>query len=247
VNSVVCITPHPRRRIQSLTKGIIGRFFGAVYRPLTRWYLSSDRHYRRNGLEILVKKGVFHPGFFSSTAFLLQAMEQRDLRGRTFLELGAGSGLIALTLWRRGAIVTATDISPTAVSALRQNAERVLPASATGFTVYHSDLFNEIPPQPFDYIAINPPYYRGSPASESEYAWYGGENLDYFTRLFRSLHNYIHPGSEIILVFADIAELEEIQEIGKKFGYQFDFMKKKVSIFQDQLLFRIVRNDVSRC
>lgn len=72
------------------------------------------------------------------------------------LDLGAGSGCIAVTLalelpW---AEVTAVDVSPAALAVARRNAARQ--AAQVEFAA--SDWFAALPPQRFDFIVANPPY-----------------------------------------------------------------------------------------
>ncbi|HVK84362.1 MAG TPA: flavoprotein [Kofleriaceae bacterium] len=50
------------------------------------------------------------------------ALEAHHARGRTLLDLGTGSGTIAIAAARRGFTVTATDVSPTALGRARERA-----------------------------------------------------------------------------------------------------------------------------
>ena len=50
--------------------------------------------------------------------------------------------------------------------------------------IIHSDLFDNIPLEAFDIIAINPPYYKKDPHAPAEYAWFCGKKGEYFERLF---------------------------------------------------------------
>lgn len=84
-----------------------------------------------------------------------------------FLDLGTGSGCIAVTLaaerptWRGAAV----DISPQALSMARQNAERN--GAAESVTFFEADFTEPLPfaPSSFDLVISNPPY-----ISEEEYA-----------------------------------------------------------------------------
>ena len=103
---------------------MMNNFVRTILRPLpllVRWYLSKKRIYRTHGLTIEVSPGVFHPGLFFSTEFLLQFISQKKLENKSLLELGAGSGLLSLKAAQQGAIVTATDISTKAVENIRSN------------------------------------------------------------------------------------------------------------------------------
>ena len=65
-----------------------------------------------------------------SQAALLDALGVDDLGGRSFLDIGCGSGLSALAALRSGARVTAFDYDPEAVAATRELLDRFAPADA---------------------------------------------------------------------------------------------------------------------
>ena len=92
-------------------------------KPLLVKYLSATKCYQYKGIKLIIPPEVFHPGFFFSTKLLLQYINQFSLQQKTFLELGAGSGLIAIYAAKKNAMVTATDINPVAVEYLKKNSE----------------------------------------------------------------------------------------------------------------------------
>ena len=134
-------------------KAVLKHIVAHTYRPLLVRYLSRTRIYSFNNIRLEIPAGVFHPGFFTSTHLLLQYIEDINLEGKNFLELGAGSGLIAFSAAKRGAHVAATDINPVAISALKKNCN----ANGINLSVIQSDLFVNLPVVPYDIIAINPP------------------------------------------------------------------------------------------
>lgn len=74
------------------------------------------------------------------------------------LDLGAGSGILAITLALElpQAKVLAVDLNPAALDIARANAERL--AAAGNLSLLASDWFNQIPARKFDLILSNPPY-----------------------------------------------------------------------------------------
>src|ERR1044071_4715171 len=94
---------------------------GKTWRPVITKYLTQTRIYRYGEIELEVPPTVFHPGFFFSTKLLLQPIKKLALKDQSFLELGAGSGLISVYAAKNKAIVTATDINPGAIECLGKN------------------------------------------------------------------------------------------------------------------------------
>jgi release factor glutamine methyltransferase len=204
-------------------------------RPAILWYLRKDRYYDYGGIKVLVKKGVFHPGFFFSTKFFLRFLKTEDVSNKTLLELGAGSGLISFVCAKRGARVTATDINPAAIEGIGES------ANLNGLTVeiYQSDLFINIPAQTFDYIIINPPYYRGAAKSIEQQAWYAGENLDYFTRLFSTIGPYFTKDSKVFICLSEDCDLAAIRTIAAKYKYGLKLIFTKKIKWEENYVFRL--------
>ncbi len=218
-------------------KNILKHITGRIYKPLLQHYLSSARTFNYKGIRLLVPPEVFHPGFFYSTKFLLRYISQLPLQGKSFLEIGAGSGLISLFAGREGATVTATDINPVAVDYLVKNkAANQLPLS-----IILSDLFIHIPPQSFDIIAINPPYYSKMPRSYAEYAWYCGANGEYFSGLFREMGNYTHSGSVICMVLCEGSDERKIQSIARQHGWRLNYVLTKKNLLEKNFIIRVER------
>jgi release factor glutamine methyltransferase len=208
-----------------------------TYQPVVSRYLSKTRTYRYGKLRLQIPKEVFHPGLFFSTKVLLQYLESLPVAGKTFLELGAGSGLISFVTSQRGAHVTAIDINPVAVAYLHKNSE----SNRVPIRVLESDLFRAVPSERFDIIAINPPYYKKDPESAAEHAWYCGKEGQYFSRLFEQIGPFMHAQSAGLMILSDECDLQMIRKIAADNGYTLDQVLEK-KIFSEQLyIFRIVK------
>ncbi len=182
-------------------------------------------------------QSVFHPAFFFSTRLLLRFLEKIEVKNKTFLELGAGSGLIAFATAARGGIVTASDINRTAVDYLRKNSI----ANNIDINIIASDLFDNIPVQCFDIIAINPPYYKKDPVNDSDRAWFCGENSEYFYRLFETIGGYLHADSEIYMILCEACDVPLIKKIALGNNYQFKLVMSRKKVFEMNYIFKIER------
>jgi len=106
-------------------------------------------------LELEVNDSVLIPR--PETELLVDRVLETLPPSGTMLDLGTGSGAIALTVacHRRDARVTATDISPAALEVAMRNARRV---DAANVEFVLSDLFSALAERRFDVIAANLPY-----------------------------------------------------------------------------------------
>jgi release factor glutamine methyltransferase len=218
-------------------RSAIKYFVGATYKPLLVKYLSKTKHYQYNGIKLIVPPEVFHPGFFFSTKLLLKYLDRCLLKEKTFLELGAGNGLIAISAAKNGAHVTATDINPIAVEFLKKNCE----ANNVCMKIIFSDLFQNIPLQYFDFIAINPPYYKKQPNTYKDYSWYCGENGEYFHALFASLGDYMNPDSTVLIILCEGCDIEMIQMVAGKNKFHLHLVYSKQNLFEKDFIFQIKR------
>jgi release factor glutamine methyltransferase len=169
-----------------------------------RWryrLLHAHRHGRADlarvqGLDLLVLPGVFHPEFFFASAFFA-----RYLAGRSFspeaqvLDVGTGSGILAVLMALRGAVVTAVDINPLALRCVRANAR--LHGVGERVRVLESDLFAALAAECYDLIAFHPPFYDRPVRDMADRAWSGGGET--VRRFLRDAPAHLHPGGELLI------------------------------------------------
>src|SRR5690606_1254737 len=221
-----------------MMRKVFKRVASPVLVPLTKWYLRKERMYHRNGIKAIVLPGVFHPGLFSSTNFLLEFLAGQDLKNKSFLELGCGTGYLSVAAARAGAEVTASDLSSMAVRNTKLNATQ----NKVSIKVVKSDLFANISGK-FDVIAINPPYYAMTARNESELAWHCGDDFEYFRRLFSQLGQSIHKDTLVVMVLTLGCNLPAIFSIAKESGFEFVLLKEKRVLFDERdFLYRIIKS-----
>ncbi|MEU6847738.1 HemK2/MTQ2 family protein methyltransferase [Streptomyces sp. NPDC046716] len=122
---------------------------------------------------LLAPRGVYAPQY--DTDLLLQALDGESVSERSeVLDLGTGTGAAALAAARRGAHVTAVDLSWRAVWTARLNAR----INRTPIIVRHGDLGLAWAPGSFDLVVSNPPYVPLPPGTRTARgearAWDGG-------------------------------------------------------------------------
>ena len=150
-----------------------GREIPAALRPrLTLWlerrltgeplpYLTGRAYFMELELEVTPDTLIPRPETELLVEFLLQQLPP----GAALLELGTGSGAIALATAcaRPDVRVTAVELSPAALAVAGRNRAKYQLESRV--ELVHGDLFSELEGRRFDFLAANLPY-----VSETEYA-----------------------------------------------------------------------------
>jgi len=219
-------------------KAALKNIVAHTYKPFLEKYLSKKRNYTYGNIRLEISPEVFHPGFFTSTQFLLQYIKKIPLQGKNFLELGAGNGLISIYASKQKSKVTSTDINPVAIEFLKINSEE----NDSRMNIILSDLFESIPHQEFDIIAINPPYYKKDPRSLLDQAWYCGENGEFFFRLFTQLPAFIHKNSEVIMVLCDGCDMAMIEKAAIQNGFKMVCVQTKQSLIEKNFIYKIEKS-----
>jgi release factor glutamine methyltransferase len=121
--------------------------------------------------------------------------------GADVLDVGTGSGALAVGAARRGCRVTAVDVSRRAVCAARLNALR----AGVPVRVRRGNLFAPVRGESFDLILANPPYVPapdgGSPPRGAARAWdAGGDGRLVLDRICREAPALLRPGGVLLLV-----------------------------------------------
>lgn len=199
------------------------------------WYYSKPRKYTYNDCFVTVHPDVFPPQLTISTKLLLDFIHTENLKNKSFLELGCGSGIISICAAKKGAVVTATDINKTALAFLEKSASE----NNVKIAVLESNLFEKLENKSFDYIIINPPYYPKKANSIKEKAWFCGANFEYFEALFVQLPNYIIPKNKVYMILSQDCELQKIMNIALKNEVGFELILEQKVFLEKNYIFKL--------
>lgn len=182
-------------------------------------------------VDIDVLPEVYNP---SDDSYLLVDVTEVS-PGQSFLEVGSGTGILAIHAAKKGAKVTACDINPRAVECTRRNAAK----NNVRIQVITSDLFGGIQGE-FDAIAFNPPYLPGKAASTAwiEKAWTGGEEGgEVATRFLEEAWRHLAPGGAVYLILSSIGGLTSVLKSAKE-RYESEMLEEKRMFFESIFAFR---------
>lgn len=155
------------------------------------------------GLDLTVGPGVFHPKVFLTSRFFAEFLQAQDLRGKRVVEVGTGSGILALSAAKAGASsVIALDINPEAVRTAATNATR---NGLPQVEARESNLFSAVPEtEKFDVIISSPPSFSGEPRNVADRAWHAGPGYRDILALFDQAAARLKPdGVMYLLVSSD--------------------------------------------
>ncbi len=123
--------------------------------------------------------GVFDGILLKSGKFFASALNVGLVPpGCRILDMGTGSGIVAIRAAQLGAVVTAVDINPEAVRCARINV--LLNRLEDRVRVVEGDLFEPVRGERFDRILFNPPFYRQTPRDVPDAAWRSTDAFDRF-------------------------------------------------------------------
>lgn len=216
-------------------KVIIKKSISSILQKASAIYLKKRRKYSYKNISVWVEPTVFPPFITISTKLFLRFLETLSLNGKTFLELGCGCGIISIYAAKKEAIVTATDINKIALKTLEKNATD----NHVSIKILYSDLFENLQDKSFDCIIINPPYYPKKPISVAEYAWFCGENFEYFEKLFLQLSSFITPKNETYMILSQDCELKKIKAIALKNEIAFELVLEKKVFLETNYIFQL--------
>ncbi|MEU5219669.1 HemK2/MTQ2 family protein methyltransferase [Streptomyces sp. NPDC020807] len=142
--------------------------------------------------------GVYRPA--ADTRLLADALAAEVIApGSAVLDVGTGSGVLALLAARRGAAVTAVDVSRQAVRTARMNARR----NRLPVRVEHADATDCVPGGRFDLVLSNPPYVPAPRARGAgrALAWDAGpDGRAVIDELCGRAAGWLRPGGALLLV-----------------------------------------------
>ncbi|HZD10769.1 MAG TPA: HemK2/MTQ2 family protein methyltransferase, partial [Candidatus Binatia bacterium] len=146
--------------------------------------------------DLLILPEVMNPHIFRSGETFAAVLDQDLVPAQSHvLDVGTGSGVVALAAAHHAERVVAVDINPAAVRCARINA--LLNNLEKRIEVREGDLFEAVQGEKFDVVLFNPPYFRGTPQPGFDQAW---RSEDVVERFAAGLDAHLKTGGSALLI-----------------------------------------------
>ena len=196
----------------------------------------GPKRVRVNGRHFQVSRDVFNPKYYFTSIFMARYMEVGP--EDAVLDMGTGSGVLAITAAQTARRVLAADVNPEAVRFARENVEAHQLADTV--TVVESDLFSALSPEmTFDCILFNPPYLEGEPQTDFERALFD-PNKELIRRFFGQARDYLTVRGNVQMCYSSVAEPQRMLRIADELGWAHTVIAEDRGLFESFEIYRFV-------
>ena len=171
------------------------------------------------GVKITIYPGVFPPR--TDTRLLIAHLS--GSKNDKILDLGTGSGVIAVIAGLRGASGIAVDINPIAV----KNANKNFKKFNLDMKAINSDMFDNVPAEKFDKIFAAGPYFDGQIKRPIMHAIYGMRH--FMSRLLTESPGHLTRKGEILATFPEWSDIDYFESLVLKNKLRYQIIAKKMS------------------
>lgn len=159
-------------------------------------------------------EGVYQPR--EDSLLMAETIVSKIPYGSRVLDMGTGTGILALVASEQAKQVVAVDANPEAVRCAQENAEL---NDVENVEVIESDMFEKVQGR-FDVILFNAPYLPVEEDGMEAKAWSGGPSgRRQIERFMKQVGEYLAPEGKIYLVISSLTGLPETQEVIRGHGF----------------------------
>jgi release factor glutamine methyltransferase len=224
----------PQSPARRLLRGVI--YFLSYHFVLTR---RRTQVARAAGFRLTVRPTVFHPRIFLSSEYFAEFIDSIDLSGKRVIDIGTGTGILALAAARAGAeSVIAADINPNAALNAAENAR----ANGLGdrVTALCSNLLSALAPHPlFDVIMSSPPKHAGEPRNLADRGYLAGPDFRDIAALFKESRLRLKPGGCVYLMLSSDSDLDLFNRLIVEAGFRARLAYERSIVIESLILYQL--------
>lgn len=158
------------------------------------------------------------------------------------LEIGTGTGLIAIIAARKASKVIATDVNPHALDCTLKN---IITNKAFNVELRKGDLFEPVEDEKFDLILFNTPYLPTEEdeavGDELEAAWNGGPSgREVIDRFLDGVKDHLNPRGKVQMVQSSLSDNEKTLEKLEELGFQASITAREKGFFEEMVVITAV-------
>lgn len=191
------------------------------------------------GVRLTICQGVYPPS--EDTYLLLD--EVGGWRADVALEVGSGTGIVAMKIAKGGCFTVASDIDPRAARCTKLNAKRNGLSSLIDVVV--CDLTSPFRDGAFDMIAFNPPYL---PVDNGDVKWSGGPSgREVSDRFIDEACSKLSSRGTLLLVQSTLSGVDVALDKLKAKGFRVHVVRTaKIGLFEELALIMALRLDLEQ-
>lgn len=194
---------------------------------------------RAAGFRLTVRPTVFHPRYFLSSECFAKFLDGLDLSGQHVVDVGTGSGILALAAARAGAAnVVAADINPNAALAAADNArDNGLGQRVSGLCC---NLLSALAPRPlFDVILSSPPKHAGEPRDLADRGWHAGPGYRDVAALFDQSRQRLKPAGRLFVMVSSDSDLDLFARLIDRAGFSARLVHERSILIESFLIYEL--------
>ena len=176
-----------------------------------------------NGLLLKVLPNVYAPTYFTDSLWFAEQLPE-IVKSGSLLEIGTGTGIIAISCATMGARVVCTDVNPIAVQNARINVRRY----RLSVSVRKGNLYEPLrPKERFDFIFWAHPFNNWK-SEVTDLLLKSGRDHAYqgLRGYIAGAYRHLRAGGKLLLGTGDSADLLTLAAIAAEFGYALDPLRE---------------------
>ncbi len=192
---------------------------------------------------------------------ILEVIKALNLKNKRVLDMGTGTGILAIEAYLKGAYVDAVDINKEALEYATKQYNKlrrsILKKTKNKGTIrfFWSDLFSKIDKnKKYDYIFFNAPYLpsggrkfdvirRNEKELDLDIDTIGGKyGYELLVKFIKSLNYYLKKDGKCFIVYSSLSKPEKIKEAASSCLLSLKEIKKKHVFFEDIIVASLERN-----